>query len=156
MLEQMEKLPSSCTYFSGVPTPAGAGLALMPMIISFQVSECPAWVSLGTGLWTIIVALLMISPLPTFSLKGARINHRLIGPLLAGVGLVTALLITEPWVMLILLGSLYLVSLPISIYRFSFSQRKVGSTLSPYSEQLKAETPIIIDKSVVSLPPRQL
>ncbi len=101
-------------YFTGVPTPAGAGLALLPLMFWFMVRAELPFGAVLVGVWAVIVALLMVSPLPTFSMKGARIPHRYAAHVLLGVGLFAALLVTEPWATLILLGILYLGTLPLS------------------------------------------
>lgn len=105
-------------YFTGVPTPAGAGLALLPLMIDFMVRADLSFTPVLVGVWAVIIGLLMVSPLPTFSMKGVRVPHRYAALVLLGVGLLAALLVTEPWATLILLGVLYLGTLPLSYREF--------------------------------------
>jgi CDP-diacylglycerol---serine O-phosphatidyltransferase len=62
----------------------------------------------------LLVAVLMVSRVPTFSVKRLRIKPQLVVPtFIAGI-FVTVLLITEVWLMLSLIGLAYLGSIPVS------------------------------------------
>lgn len=103
-------------YFSGVPAPAGAGLALLPMILSFDlgydtVLKHPALVIA----WVFFIGLLMVSAIPTYSGKKARIPQGLVIPMLIVVGLLVAALVNAPWRTLSGLGLLYLLCIPFSV-----------------------------------------
>ena len=98
------------TAFTGVPSPAGALLALLPMFIANLI---PGAVLPGPAcaLWIVVVAGLMVSRLPTPAFRPVRVRPdqaRLI--LLAVVGLGAALL-TYPWLTLVLLDVGYLLLL---------------------------------------------
>ena len=60
----------------------------------------------------------MVSQLPTFSFKGVRVPPKLVIPLLAGVGLIAAMLVSTPWLTLSLIGIAYLISLPFSYRQY--------------------------------------
>lgn len=102
-------------FFTGVPIPAAAVLVLLPIYI--ERSGLPNVLSppLVVTVYTVVIALLMVSKVPVFSGKklGARVPRESVLPLfVAGVAFV-ALLISYPWEVLAL-GSLgYLVSLPV-------------------------------------------
>lgn len=123
--------PYAFRYFTGVPAPAGAGLALLPMAIEFQVGDGlmrDPWV---VGVWTLAVAALFISRWPTFSLKKVRVPVRLQVPVLAGVALGAALMFTAPWPTMTVLGVAYLVSLPVSLRQFSRLRRQAEALRGP-------------------------
>jgi CDP-diacylglycerol--serine O-phosphatidyltransferase len=106
-------------YFTGVPAPAGAGLALLPLVLSFEIDRevlASAWIVVP---WTLAVALLMVSWLPTFSLKGLRVPQRWVVPILVCVGLLAAALVSAPWLTLATIGILYVASLPFSVREFN-------------------------------------
>jgi CDP-diacylglycerol--serine O-phosphatidyltransferase len=113
-----EKPAWAYNYFTGVPAPAGAGLAILPIIASFEAGPAFLHNPAFLVIWTIMVAALMISALPTFSLKGQRIPQRLVPFVLLGVGGGAAALVAAPWMTLSVIGVLYLVSLPFSIRQF--------------------------------------
>lgn len=105
--------PRAKKTFVGVPTPAGAGLVLMPMIFSVEwETDWLAGEPKFLALWTAIIALLMVSRLPTPALKGWRLPAPFVLPVLIFVGILAASLVTEPFLTLSILGLGYLASLP--------------------------------------------
>lgn len=113
-----EKPPFAYNYFTGVPAPAGAFLALLPLIATLEVGE--GWFDSPILVvpWTVGVAGLMISAIPTFSLKGLRIPQRYVVFLLLGVGMTAAAMVSAPWATLTVVGLVYLVSIPFSAKRY--------------------------------------
>ncbi len=132
-LGSAEKPPWAFNYFTGVPMPGAAGLVLLPPMLSFQLDDAVTFHPVVVALWTIAVAMLMVSRLPTFSFKGTRVPYPYIIPVLVGVGLLAASLVSQPWLTLTLIGSAYLVSIPFSVSRYRFLERTAA--------QMKAEQP---------------
>lgn len=100
-------------YFIGVPTPAGAGIAILPLMIDFEVGGSPlADHPYLISIWIMGTALSMVSRLPTPSLSGIRIRPKLRLPLLAVIGIAAGALVDMPWATLITIATLYLASLP--------------------------------------------
>ncbi len=101
-------------FFTGVPAPAGAGLALLPMMLHFEVG--PGWVDkpIVGALTLATVAFLMVSRLPTFSGKKVHIPRGWMVPTLVMVGLFFAVLASAPWATLLALGVIYLSAIPVS------------------------------------------
>ena len=61
-----EPPPWRSNFFSGVPAPAGAGLIMVPMFASFEWGVWIARSPILNAVWIGIVALLMVSTIPTF------------------------------------------------------------------------------------------
>jgi CDP-diacylglycerol--serine O-phosphatidyltransferase len=110
-----EPAPHMAGFFTGVPAPAGAGLVLMPMFMSFEWGDWIVRSPYLNAVWIAGSAALMISTIPTFSLKKFSIPHRFVVPTLLGIGLLTAFATTAPWPTLTLVGLLYLGSIPMTI-----------------------------------------
>jgi CDP-diacylglycerol--serine O-phosphatidyltransferase len=104
-------------FFTGMPAPAAAGCLIMPMLATFALGQ--AWPRSWelNALVTLVVAVLMVSRVPTFSIKMivVRVKPEWILPTLIGVGLLAAALLNAPWLTLLAVGVAYLVSLPVSI-----------------------------------------
>jgi CDP-diacylglycerol---serine O-phosphatidyltransferase len=102
-------------FFVGVPAPAGAALALLPLMMHFQVGE--GWLDfpLVGALTMATVAFLMVSRIPTFSAKKIHVPRGWMVPALVVVGLVFAGLINAPWATLVLLGLIYLAAIPVAV-----------------------------------------
>jgi len=116
--------PYAYRYFQGVPAPAGAGLALLPMMIVFEVGfdvlQQP-WIA---GPWLALVAALMISRIPTFSLKSIKIPKAYVLPVFLGLVLLTATFASYPWIVLSVIGIWYALSIPVSVRNYRFLKRE--------------------------------
>ena len=114
-MDDPNKPPFAANYFTGVPAPAGAVIALLPVYLAFLgVYKSPA---LLTALYTLFVAFLMVSRLPVFSGKSVRMRvpPEMVLPVFVGVILFIALLIGYPWYILSIGSVLYLLSLPLGL-----------------------------------------
>jgi CDP-diacylglycerol--serine O-phosphatidyltransferase len=67
--------------------------------------------------WTVAVAALLISRIPTLSLKTVRAPAKAIAPLLVGVCLLAAAIIQFPLIALAIALVLYLAHVPYAVYR---------------------------------------
>lgn len=110
--------PWASRFFTGVPAPAGAGLVLLPMTLSFEIDSEFLRSAGVNGVALIAVAALMISKIPTFSAKRLKLPYRYVGFALIAAGAYAAFLVSTPWVTLGATGLAYLVSIPISATSF--------------------------------------
>lgn len=127
--------PFAYNYFTGVPVPAGAILILMPLMISFEFSSGFWAAPLLVGLWTVFVALLLVSKVPTFSMKVVRIPQEYIVPVLVGIGLVATLLVTATWPTLVALGLIYVGSIFFSVRRYAHLKRQAALMMGDLDEE---------------------
>lgn len=115
-------------FFSGVPAPAGAGLALLPLIVWIQFEPRffaeYNYASPLVGLWTIFIAGMMVSRIPTFSTKTIKLPAKFAMPALAFVALMIAALVHAPWQTLTILGIAYMASIPFAIDHFRKLQKE--------------------------------
>jgi len=110
--------PYAYNYFTGVPAPAGAGLALLPLMATFAFGLDILLEPVFVAVWSVIVALLMVSRLPTFSFKKVKIPTAAILPILVVAGLLVAGLAGAPWRTLTLVVLAYIVSFGYSAWTF--------------------------------------
>ena len=103
-------------YFEGVPSPAGAILILLPLIYELSEIQLNLNIKNLTPYLVIIVAVLLISKIPTFSLKKIKISSQLTIFLLFGIVVVFVSLIFFTFKALLVLGLLYLTSIPVSYF----------------------------------------
>jgi CDP-diacylglycerol--serine O-phosphatidyltransferase len=106
--------PLASRYFVGVPAPAAAGLALLPVSLSFVLGDSWLRSDVLNVLTLLAVGMLMVSRVPTFSAKRLKLRapHRLF--VLVGMVLFIALLISETWITVSLVTLAYLASIPVS------------------------------------------
>ncbi|MEU3648885.1 CDP-diacylglycerol--serine O-phosphatidyltransferase [Lentzea sp. NPDC034063] len=118
-LLEKEQPPFAKEFFVGVPAPAGGLLLLLPLIIEEQVRSDGWWNnSYVVAAWTVLVAMLLVSRIPTLSVKTVKVPPRAVAPLLVAVGLLAAAVITYPLVALIVAMVVYLGHLPYSVRRY--------------------------------------
>jgi CDP-diacylglycerol--serine O-phosphatidyltransferase len=114
--EDIERPAWQGEYFVGVPAPAGALLVLLPTYLVFNgVIPGPVY-GYCTAVFTVAIALLMVSRLPVWSGKtvGKRIPWDSFLPIILVVMIYVLLLVNYPWYTLTVSASAYLVFLPFS------------------------------------------
>ena len=111
--------PWKDNFFEGVPAPAGAILVLLPLI--FDKSGFYSFVQFYTPVvcsFFIIVPLLMISKLPTYSFKKIVIPRKTTIFLLFGIGLYFGFLIIYTFKVMFISSLIYLIIIPVSIFHY--------------------------------------
>jgi len=130
-LDAAEQPHKSAGFNTGVPAPAGAGLAFIPMFL---------WLVTGNGSfdswyvvmpWTLFVALLMISSVPTYSWSSVRIRSSWRLFALAAIALIGAALLTAPWYTLLAVAALYLLMIPVALASYARVKRRRASAARP-------------------------
>lgn len=118
-------------FFTGVPAPAGAGLAMLPMYLGFLgLIDNGHHYAVLIAPYVVIVALLMVSRIPTYSGKAstAGIPREQVLPVVGlGVGYLVCLF-TYPWETLSISAIAYFAMIPFSIR--SYRQHKRTQTAS--------------------------
>ena len=101
-------------FFTGVPAPAGAILVLLPIYVNFLGVPRTTYVAGLSLVYTLAIAILMVSRLPVFSGKklGTRVAPEFVLPIFVVVVLFVAVLISYPWPVLTVGTLCYLASLP--------------------------------------------
>ncbi len=106
-------------FFVGIPAPAAALSALLPVMLSFIF---PTYTEikhpLFSGLMLFIIAIMMVSKIPTLSVKKLKIPSYLVFPMMIFVVLVASFIISKPWVTLSVLNIIYLATIPLTIRAF--------------------------------------
>src|ERR1051325_5973813 len=95
--EERDEDGAPSAHFTGVPAPAAACLILLPMLLSFQGPA--AWLRdpFFNGGWMAFISLLMVSRLPTLSLKNMYVPKTLAAPIIAGAAGLVLCLVAWPW-----------------------------------------------------------
>lgn len=134
-------------YFQGVPSPAGGALALLPLTAALEWPELtmPAPV---VALWVLMAAALMVSSLPTFSLKKFRFPASQLLPVLAVAALLLALAVSQPWGTMSILMLLYLLSLPASAWRYVRLRRGAVAEMVGITMRRQSIAPLILSAAL--------
>ena len=112
-------------FFEGVPSPAGGILVLMPLIYSkSEIQFLNVDFIYFTPILFVLISLLLISKLPTYSFKKIAVPRRLTIFLLFGVVLFFGLLLIYTYNVIVISSLLYLALIPLSIFHFHNLNKK--------------------------------
>jgi CDP-diacylglycerol---serine O-phosphatidyltransferase len=120
----------SAGFNTGVPSPAGAGLMLLPLTVWLETGAEWARDYRLIGPWVLLIAILMISNVATYSWSSIRIRPAFRFMALAAVGLYAAALIAAPWVALIAATLVYTALIPMSLLSYAKVKRARRAALS--------------------------
>ena len=115
-------------FFEGVPSPAGGILVLLPLIYSkSEIQILNIDNSYFVPTLFILISLLLISKLPTYSFKKIAVPRRLTIFLLFGVVLFFGLLLIYTYNVIVISSLLYLALIPFSIFHFKNLNKKFAN-----------------------------
>lgn len=112
-------------FFTGVPSPAGAGILLLPIIISLGDFS---YFFIEINHFSIVIVLfssfLMISKIPTYAFKKIKVTKAYILIIMLSSVLLFGFLINYTFNTLFVLGVIYLASIPLSFFHFRYLKKK--------------------------------
>tara|TARA_B110000014_G_C20051696_1_gene547150 strand:+ start:270 stop:1121 length:852 start_codon:yes stop_codon:yes gene_type:complete len=129
-------------FFEGIPSPAAAGLVLLPLILSLSnlteilnLNSIIQFLNLNnifqsennkiiSSIIILGTAILMVSKIPTYSLKRIAIPRRLGVFLLLGIVIYISLLIYFTFEILFITGLVYIFLIPVSFFHHKFLSKK--------------------------------
>ena len=123
-------------HFLGIPAPGAATLLLMPLFatLGFEIDIVQRpWV---VGIYMIILALLMVSQVPTYSFKYVKIDRTSVLPILVGVVIFVGLLTSFFWGTLLAIGMIYMLTIAVSAVK---SLREDTRPEMPETEEVSDE-----------------
>lgn len=122
-IDVTEQPHKSAGFLTGVPAPAGALLAMLPMYCWFWSGLDIFRSPLLVAPWVAIVALMMVSSFATFSWSSMRLRRNIRFEALAVIVLFGAALLTAPWQTLTVLCVGYVLSMPFSVRAYGRVRR---------------------------------
>ena len=116
-----DNIENDSQFFNGVPTPAGCGLLILPLVQSFLGFDWASKNEILLSIYIIFIGFLLISNLPTYSSKQIKIKlnkkNYLYFSLLFFV--IYLSLINFLWIAINIMGIIYLISIPIAIWSYN-------------------------------------
>lgn len=117
-------------FLTGIPAPAGAGLAMLPIYVWLWSGEELARSPWIVTPWVAFVGLLMVSSIATYSWKSMRLKRNVRFEALVLVAILLAALVTAPWQTLTVVCAAYLATLPFSIRGYRRTKLPRGSNVA--------------------------
>jgi CDP-diacylglycerol--serine O-phosphatidyltransferase len=113
-------------YFTGVPAPAGAILALFPLILFFSTGNDYFLTPWFVSFCIITSGILMISTIKNFSSKMIEIRNGLVSPELLVISFIVICLISSLWTTLSILICLYVIAIPYGAHQYAKSEKEAS------------------------------
>ena len=130
-------------FFVGVPAPAGALISMLPLYVELVGVPHGILTAPLTWIYTLSVGLLMVSRIPTWSgkLVGNRIKRDLVLPLFVFGVVVVSLLLSFPWLTMLVLSLVYIGSLPLSLASYQRRRRAESAGQKPADTERDSPPP---------------
>ena len=117
-------------FFEGVPSPAGGILILTPLIYELANLNLNLNIKSVTPYLTVLIALLLVSKIPTLSLKKISISSKTTVFLLLSAGIIFISLLFYTFETLLIFCLIYLMSIPLSIFIYKKKQKQNSTKIS--------------------------
>ena len=101
-------------YFEGVPSPIGALLILSPLVLELTETNFIINKNYFVPLFTLFIAVLLISKVPTYSFKNIKIKPALTVFILLGIGVALVTLMFFTFETLLVFSLFYILSIPLA------------------------------------------
>ena len=118
-----EQPHKSAGFLTGVPAPAGAALAMLPLFFWVWTGEEVFRSPYLVAPWVAVMATLMISSVATFSWGSLKLRRNIRFEALAIVVLLGAALLSAPWHTISALSVAYILSIPFSVVSYAKVKR---------------------------------
>jgi CDP-diacylglycerol--serine O-phosphatidyltransferase len=131
-IDATEQPRKAAGYLTGIPAPAGAIGAMLPLYLWFITGE--PWLRSPwlVAPWMAFIAFLMISSIATFSWGALRLRRRIRFEALAVIVVIGAALVSAPWHTLIGLCLIYLGLIPFSARNYArIRQQRANMSVAP-------------------------
>lgn len=129
-IDQDDRPKKELGFTTGVPAPAGAGMALMPLFWNLatdgSLDTDPSLRAMVSAASVSLAAFLMVSSFAGWSFRSIRIPRSARLFALAGVGIFAAAATQEPWLMLFLLALAYTLAFPLAGLQYLRLRREAG------------------------------
>ena len=117
-------------FFEGIPSPAGGLIILIPLIYELSNFDFDFNLRFITPYLTIFIALMLVSKVPTPSLKKISISPKTTMFLLLFVGMIFIALLFYTFKTLLFFSLIYLIIIPISIFFYKKQIKKYSTQIS--------------------------
>ena len=122
-IDAEEKPHKSAGFLTGIPAPAAAGLAYLPVYIWLETGVEVFRLPIIVAPWLVFIGILMISNIATFSWGSLRPRRNVRLELIGLFALIGAALFSVPWIMLTIISVAYIALIPFSIRSYARVKR---------------------------------
>ena len=131
MIDDPDRPEWQKNFFVGMPAPAGAITAMLPLYLHFIGVPVQEYGAVPVGIYILFIAFLTISRIPCYAGKtlGTRIPRDRVLPIFVAVVVVAGLLFAYPFEVLALIVIAYLALIPLSAARYRKLEREEAAAM---------------------------
>lgn len=122
-IDLVEQPHKSAGFLTGVPAPAGAIIAFLPMYLWIWTDEPVFRSPYLVGPWLLVCAVLLVSSIATFSPSSLKLRQNIRFEAIVVVAAIAAAVISAPWPALTIIAIAYLATIPFSIRSYQRVRR---------------------------------
>ena len=111
-------------YFEGIPSPAGGLLILIPLLFELSGFQTSINIKNIVPYFTILVAFLLVSKIPTLSFKKISVSPKTTVFILLGIGMTFISLLFYTFKTLLVFCIIYMISIPVSFFMYKNQNKK--------------------------------
>jgi CDP-diacylglycerol--serine O-phosphatidyltransferase len=134
-IDAQDQPHKSAGFLTGIPAPAGAGLALLPVFLWLWTGVEIFHEPLLVAPWAALAAFLMVSNLATFSWGSLKLRSHVRFGALVVIALIGGALLTAPWPTLSVAAALYALTIPFSIASYTKVRRQRAAAAAAQRER---------------------
>ncbi|MEM6603361.1 MAG: phosphatidylcholine/phosphatidylserine synthase [Pseudomonadota bacterium] len=125
-IDPQEDKPAK-TFFLGIPAPASALMSLVPLYIDLSGLLSVSFISeILAAFYIIILAILTVSPIKTFSPKILRFKRSMAGPVFILMAFIAVSMVTFTWLSLIICAIIYMIHIIYATMRYFRKETKIN------------------------------
>ena len=132
MIDDPDRPEWQKNFFVGMPAPAGAITAMLPLYLHFIGVPVQEYGAVPVGLYILFIAFLTISRIPCYAGKtlGVRVPRERVLPIFVAVVIAAGLLFAYPFEMLSLIVIAYLALIPVSVAAYRKLERNHAAAMA--------------------------
>lgn len=139
-IDREDQPHKSAGFLTGVPAPAGALLALVPLFLWLWTGADAVRAPLAIACWTGFIAILMISSIATYA-PTLRLRQRIRFEAVVVLVVLVAALVSAPWTTLSVLAIAYLATIPFSVRSYRRVRRQRAAQAAAQASAASAPAP---------------
>lgn len=144
MIDDPDRPEWQKNFFVGMPAPAGAITAMLPLYLHFIGVPVQEYGAVPVGLYILFIAFLTISRIPCYAGKtlGTRVPRDRVLPIFVAVVIAAGLLFAYPFEMLALIVIAYLALIPVSVAAYRKLEREHAASIATPAPATAPEQPV--------------
>jgi CDP-diacylglycerol---serine O-phosphatidyltransferase len=144
MIDDPDRPEWQKNFFTGMPAPAGAVTAMLPLYLHFLGLPIAPYGAILVAVYLLLCAFLTISTVPMYAGKtlGTKVPRNWVAPIFLGATLAIALVVAYPFEALSLIVIVYFATVPLSVRKFRVLEQADRDAAAKETQKPDADAPV--------------